>query len=324
MKGTDVMKIKPFPGYENHMASNLADKSSQEIQARAKAQVEAMIAYELPEGMTMEDRRIPGPDQNQELKIRVFKPANLPEKAPMILDIHGGGFVAGTVDIDNARCIAIAERVPAIVVSVEYRLSGQDGIHFPKPMQDCHAAYIYMHKHAEEFGGDSERLGLHGSSAGATIAEGLALYLRDRNEIQPALTVLNCPALALNIDASYSMHQYMDLKMGPDNKAVGAEATYLGGYNGQNPSYYAFPSYCSDLGGLGATMVIVAEYDTLRDSGLDYAQRLLQFGVPCEIYQAPRLGHCYSSAPHPFTDFTHDMMAWSFKREFGLLEDLKK
>ncbi|MHC5791961.1 alpha/beta hydrolase, partial [Streptococcus pyogenes] len=79
---------------------------------------------------------IPGPDQNQELKIRVFKPANLPEKAPMILDIHGGGFVAGTVDIDNARCIAIAKRVPAIVVSVEYRLSGQDGIHFPKPMQD--------------------------------------------------------------------------------------------------------------------------------------------------------------------------------------------
>lgn len=318
------MKLNTFPGYENHIASNMAEKSSDEVARRAKAQVEVMISYELPEGMTMEDRFIPGPDQGQELQIRVFTPANLPEKAPMILDIHGGGFVAGTVAIDNARCIAIAERVPAIVVSVEYRLSGKDGIAFPKPLEDCHAAYLYLHEHADEFGGDANRLGLHGSSAGGTLAAGLALYLRDRNEIQPALTVLNCPAIDLDIDSSYSMHQYMDLKMGPANKAMGAEAAFLGGYNGQIPSYYAFPKFCPDLGGLAATMIIVAEYDTLRDSGLAYADRLLKTGVPCELYQAPRVGHCYTSAPHPFTDMTHDMMAWSFKREFGLLDDLRK
>lgn len=318
------MKINPFPGYENHIASNLADKSSKEVQQRTRAQIEAMLSYQLPDGMTMEDRFIPGPDQGQEVKIRVFTPANLPPKAPVILDIHGGGFVAGSVEIDNARCIALAARVPAVVVSVDYRLSGKDDVHFPKPLYDCHAAYQYLHQHADDFGADANRLGLHGSSAGGTIAEGLALYLRDRNEQQPALTVLNCPALSLNIDASYSMHQYVDLKMGPENKALGAEATYLGGYDGSTPSYYAFPNYCPDLGGLGATMIIVAEYDTLRDSGLEYAQRLLRFGVPCELYQAPRLGHCYTAAPHPFTDFTHDMIAWSFRREFGMLEELKK
>lgn len=318
------MLLTIFPGYENHITSNKADKSQKETQERAKVQVEAMLAYELPEGMTMEDRMIPGPDEGQELLIRVFTPANLPDKAPMILDIHGGGFVAGTVAIDNARYIALASRIPAIVVSVEYRLAGKEGIAFPKPLEDCHAAYLYLHQHAEEFSGDKEQLGLHGSSAGGTLAAGLALYLRDRNEIQPKLTVLNCPAVDLNIDASTSMHQYQELKMGPSNKALGAEASYLGGYNGFAPSYYAFPSYCPDLGGLGPTMVIVAEYDTLRDSGLAYAQRLLQTGVPTELYQAPRLGHCYTAAPHPFTDFTHDMMAWSFKREFGLLDELRK
>ncbi len=318
------MKINTFPGYENHIASNMADKSNEDVARRAKAQVEAMIAYELPEGMTMEDKFIPGPDEGQELQIRVFTPANLPEKAPMILDIHGGGFVAGTVAIDNARCIALASRIPAIVVSVEYRLAGKDGIAFPKPLEDCHAAYMYLHEHADEFGGDAEKLGLHGSSAGGTLAAGLALYLRDRNEIQPALTVLNCPAVDLDIDSSLSMHRYIELKMGPDKKAIGAEAAYLGGYNGFAPSYYAFPKYCPDLGGLGSTMVIVAEYDTLRDSGLDYAQRLLKAGVPTELYQAPRVGHCYTSAPHPFTDLTHDMMAMSFKREFGQLDGLVK
>ncbi|MGT2949278.1 alpha/beta hydrolase [Streptococcus devriesei] len=317
------MDIKPFPGYEDHLFSNLAEQS-EEVKRRKEAQAGAMLAYELPQGMTMEDRFIPTEEDAQELQIRIFTPADLPEKAPIILDIHGGAFVAGSVAIDNARCIAIAQRVPAIVVSVEYRLAGADGVSFPMPLEDCHAAYRYLHEHAEELGGDPERMGLHGSSAGATIAEGLALYLRDRNEPQPALTVLNCPALSLALEESHSYHQLYQLRMGPANKALGAESAYLGGYNGKTPSYYAFPACAPDLGGLKAHMVIVGEYDTLRDTGLDYALRLLRTGVPCEIYQAPRLGHCYTSAPHPFTDFTHDMMAWSFKREFGMLDDLIK
>ena len=318
-----MMDIKSFPGYEDHLFSNLAGQT-EEVKRRKAAHVESMLAYELPQGMTMEDRFIPGKEEGQKLQIRVFTPANLPEKAPIILDIHGGAFVAGSVDIDNARCIAIAKRVPAVVVSVEYRLAGADGISFPIPLEDCHTAYMYLYDHAAEFSGDSDKIGLHGSSAGATIAEGLALYLRDRNEPQPALTVLNCPALSLALEESRSYHQLYQLRMGPANKALGAESAYLGGYNGNTPSYYAFPAYAPDLGGLGAHMIIVGEYDTLRDTGLDYAQRLLRTGVPCEIYQAPRLGHCFTSAPHPFTDFTHDMMAWSFKREFGMLDDLIK
>lgn len=283
-----------------------------------------MIAYSLPEGMTMEDRFIPGPEEGQELQIRVFTPANLPEQSPMILDIHGGAFVAGTVAFDNARCIALAERVPAIVVAVEYRLCGATGYSFPVPLEDCHAAYMYLHHHAEEFGGDGNRIGLHGSSAGGTIAEGLALYLRDRDELTPALTVLNCPTFDTAIEETYSFQQLIQLKMGPDKKAVGAEAAYLGGYNGQQPSYYAFPKFCHDVGGLGPTMIIAGEYDTLRDTAFDYSQRLLRAGVPCEFFLAPRLGHCFTAAPHPYTDFVHDMMAWSFKREFGLLDELKK
>lgn len=317
------MELKSFPGYEDHLFSNLAD-GSEETLARKKAQGQAMMAYELPEGMTMEDRTIPGPEEGQELLIRVFTPAGLPEKAPMILDIHGGAFVSGTVAFDNARCIGIAERVPAIVVSVEYRLCGATGYSFPVPLEDCHAAYMYMHDHAEEFGGDPECMGLHGSSAGGTLAEGLALYLRDHNEPMPALTVLNCPTFDTAIEETFSFQQLTQLKMGPANKAFGAESAYLGGYNGQQPSYYAFPAFCHDIGGLGPTMIIAGEYDTLRDSAWNYGQRLLRAGVPMEFFLAPRLGHTFTAAPHPYTDFVHDMMAWSFKREFGLLDELKK
>ena len=121
-----------------------------------------------------------------------------------------------------------------------------------------------------------------------------------------------------------SYQQLFDIRMGPDNKALGAEAAYLGGYDGTQPSYYAFPALAPDLGGLGAHFVIAAEYDTLRDSAVQYAQRLMRNAVPTELYVAGRVGHCFTCAPHPFTDLTHDLIAMMFQREFGMLDGLKK
>ncbi|MCP1772941.1 acetyl esterase/lipase [Neisseria perflava] len=317
------MQIKAFPGYEDHLYSYLSDGSATTAAHKA-AQSKALLDFTLPPGMSMTDTLIAGAEVGQTLKLRIFKPAGLPESAPFILDIHGGGFVAGSLDIDNARCIALAERVPAIVVAVEYRLAGKDGVHFPAPLEDCHTAYRYLQAHGHEWGGDGKRIGIHGSSAGGNLAGGLALYLRDRGEQQPALTVMNCPTVDTAIAESMSFQQLIRFKMGPDEKAAGSEAAYLGGYNGQQPSYYAFPKFCHDVAGLGATMIIMAEYDTLRDSALEYGQRLLRAGVPCELFVAPRVGHCFTAAPHPYTDLVHDMMAWSFRREFGMLDGLVK
>lgn len=315
------MNIKPFPGYENHLLSYLAGDND-ELRKRRAAQGQALMAYELPEGMKMENRVIPGGD-GQDMNIRIYTPAGIQENAPMILDIHGGAFVGGNLDIDNARCIALAVRVSAVVVNVEYRLS-VGGVHFPAPLMDCHAAYMWMKENAAELGADGTRIGLHGSSSGGNLAAGLALYLRDHNEQQPTLSVLNCATYTPAIEETMSYQQLYQLKMGPDNKALGAEAAYLGGYDGTQPSYYAFPALAHDLGGLGAHFIIAGEYDTLRDSAVQYAERLLKSGVPTEVFVAGRLGHCFSCAPHPYTDLTHDLIAASFKREFGMYDHLKK
>lgn len=315
------MKIKPFPGYENHLLSYL-NQNSEELQKRRKAQGQALMSYGLPRGMQMEDRVIPGGD-GQDMNIRIYTPANLPKDAPMVLDIHGGAFVGGNLDIDNARCIALAARIPAVVVGVEYRLS-VGGVHFPAPLMDCRAAYLWMSENGAELGADGTKIGIHGSSSGGNLSAGLALYLRDHNEQTPALTVLNCATYTPAIEETMSFQQLIQLKMGPDNKALNAEAAYLGGYDGTQPSYYAFPALAPDLGGLGAHYIIAGEYDTLRDSAISYAQRLLQNGTPTELFVAGRLGHCFSCAPHPFTDLTHDLISTAFQREFGLLDYLKK
>ena len=310
---------KPFPGYENQFKSYLRE-DTEEIKAAATANREAMMTYTVPDGMIIEDKTIAGPDAGQELNIRIFTPKS-DRKLPAVLDIHGGGWVGGNLDIDIARSIAIASRVPCIVVSVEYRLSGPQ-YHFPQPLMDCHTAYKWVLDHKDELGFDGP-IGLHGSSAGGNIAEGLALYLRDHKEQQPALACINCGCYTTGFGEDYAFNQNFALRMGPDAKAFGAENVYLGGYDGTTPSYYAFPGLCHDVGGLCPHLIITAEYDTLRDDGLKYAMRLLKVGVPTEIFSGSRVVHCFTGVPHPYTDLTHDLIAMSFQREFGMLDYLK-
>ena len=312
-----LLKGKPFPGYENHYMSYMKG-DCEELQEAKKAQFGHLIGYELPEGMTMEDRMIPGPDDGQELKIRIFTPANLTGPAPMILEIHGGGWVGGNLDIDNFRCIEIAKKIPAIVVCVEYRLSNRE-VCYPAPLMDCHAAYMWMHDHAAEIGGDPERIGMHGTSAGGNLVAGLAMYLRDTRGPKCSLAVLNCAPMHLSFQEMASYHQWYELRMDDGEYVDGAEATYLGkNLTGPVPKY-AFPGHAEDVKGLCPHFILAAEYDTLRDSSVRYGMRLLENGVPCEMMVAPRVCHGFTCVHHEYTDLIHDLMAMSFRREFGML-----
>lgn len=310
------MKATPFPGYETQYLSYMNGDSEELKQAKEK-QLGTLLGYELPEGMTMEDRLIPGSSEGTELKIRVFTPAGIGKSAPMVLEIHGGGWVGGSLDIDNFRCIELAKRIPAVVVCVDYRLSCKD-VCYPMPLMDCYTAYLWMVTHAAELGGDPERIGMHGTSAGGNLVAGLAMYLRDTKGPRCSLAVLNCAPLHLNFSEMASYHQFYELKMDRGAYAGEAEATYLGtNLTGAVPKY-AFPGHAEDLKGLCPHFILAAEYDTLRDSSVRYGMRLLETGVPCEMMVAPRVCHGFTCVPHPYTDLIHDLMAASFRREFHM------
>lgn len=306
-----VRELYPYPGYEEHIRMNLQTDaggkvSMEEIQAQIKA-------YKLGEGTTMRDMDIPGVEPGTQLKIRVITPANVPKPSPVVLDIHGGGFVSGNLDIDNYRNISIAEATPCIVVSVEYRLASRE-LPFPAQLLDCHQAYSWLTEHAAELGGDPARIAVHGTSAGGSLAAGLALYLRDRGEQTPALTVLMNPELGSGVTASALQMGFLGA---PCDYAHSPAAIYAN-MNGEAVSYYAAPIRCPDLSGLGPHMVVAAEYDPLRDSGLQYAMRLLTEQVPCEVYSAPRVTHGFCVMDLPLTRWVHRGIAGSLRREFGM------
>lgn len=311
------MNAVAYPGYEHHLyLYQIRTHGTEEEKAAAReAQRRSIEEYTCPEGMKIEDLTIPGGD-GQDMTIRVFTPAGLPANAPIVMDVHGGGFIHGSLNTDNYRCICLAVGTPALVVSVDYRLAAPNGVHFPQPLMDCYAALNWLKEHGTELGGDSNRIALHGTSAGGNLCAALALYVRDHGGPDLSLVVLNCPVLSMK--SSTSKLQYSQFTLGTNVKRESVEYIYLGGLNGTDPSYYAFPDYCQDVGGLPPHYIVVGEYDTLRDDGLRYAHRLLETGVPCELIVAPRVGHGFCVVDHPLTHWVHKGICGSLRREFGM------
>ncbi|PZC43284.1 MAG: Acetyl esterase/lipase [Chloroflexi bacterium] len=120
------------------------------------------------------NRTIPGPDG--EIPIRIFQPPS--EPTGVYLYIHGGGWVLGAFNQEDALLAKAARRAGCVVVSVDYRLAPEDP--YPAGPDDCEAAALWLTQHAQsEFG--SDRLVIGGGSAGGHLAALTLLRMRDRH-----------------------------------------------------------------------------------------------------------------------------------------------
>ena len=93
-------------------------------------------------GVTVEDRRVPGPPGAPEVLVRVYAPADRTTAVPGLLDIHGGGFVMGSIDMEHAAAARFVRALGIVVVAVEYRLAPEHP--FPAGLEDCYAALAWM------------------------------------------------------------------------------------------------------------------------------------------------------------------------------------
>ncbi len=312
------MKYYPRRGYEEHLNiyGILANGDEATRRDAFGRQQKLLKNTALPAGTQVETLSIPGPEADTELALRIIRPEGLPKGAPIIMDIHGGGWIGGSAAGDDFRCALLADGVRCIVISVEYRLAPKHP--FPAALMDCYTAYCWIHAHAEELSGDPNRLGLHGTSAGGNLTAALSLYLRDHGG--PSVSLAAIVNGAFSLEKTMSSHQIQAYPLGPDaGYSLSPEAQYLGNLNGQQPSYYAFPALCPMLMGFPPALIIASEYDQLRDDSLLFAQRLYAEGVPCELVVAPRVGHGFMAVDNALTRQFFMRMADSFRNAFDML-----
>jgi len=215
------------------------------------------------------------------LPVRVYHPAP-GEIRPLVIYLHGGGFVAGGIAPADRPCRALAAASGWAVASVEYRLAPENP--HPAPARDCLAATQWLVEHASDIGADGARFVLMGDSAGGALAASTAIALRDGSGPKALAQLLIYPTLAntrtaqfesLTTNATGYMMTTQSLRWFWDHLLSGPNA------NAQPP---AIPMEVEDLSDLPPAMVVVAEFDPLRDEGLAYAQRLIEAGVPAQTH----------------------------------------
>ncbi len=242
-----------------------------------------------PEGMTIEDRQVPGPKGAPDLMVRLYRPASLAEAGPALYWIHGGGMVLGRVEHDDDLCMERAERLQALVASVEYRLAPEHP--FPAPLEDCYAGLVWLCTQAEALGVDRGRIAIGGASAGGGLAAGLALLVRDRGEVEVAFQFLVYPMLD-DRNLTASSHAITDERLwNRTSNRLGWNAYLAGQAGAPDVSPYAAPARATNLAGLPPAYINVGEFDLFLDEDIAYAQALIRAGVPTELHVYPGAFH---------------------------------
>ncbi len=269
--------------------------------AAARAAWAAELAVSVAEaderGVEIREVRAPGPEGAGEVPLRIYRPLGAQGPLPAVYGMHGGGYVSGSPDVDHDTNLRFCRELPAVVVSVDYRLAPEHP--FPAALDDCYAGLCWLAEHAAELSVDPDRIGLWGDSAGAGLGAGLTLLARDRGGPPICFQHLHSPALDDRL-ATDSALRYTDTPVWNRRNAELSWEAYLGpgGPGAPDVSPYAAPARATDLTGLPPAFVAVMEFDPLRDEGVAYAEALRAAGVPSEL-------RCYPGTFHGSAAVTH-------------------
>jgi len=239
---------------------------------------------EAPASVAITDHEFDSPAGT--LLLRRYRPDGLPDRAPTQLFLHGGGFYAGSVHevLNDRLCARRAQDAGIQLYSLDYRLAPEH--RYPAAVIDTLTA---LHALSDEsrFAVDGDRLGLGGNSAGAAIAASTALAAR--NLTGRAIRHLDLEVIPGALKPIGDSADRYSSGFGLDDAAALVEI-YVG--PGEIP-VGASPLDVSDLTGLPPTLITVAEFDPLRDSGLALAQRLRDAGVRVRVLHG--IGHLHGT-----------------------------
>lgn len=250
------------------------------------------------------------------IPVLVFNPAH-GQRLPVIINYHGGGFISPLLRGLEQSLWLDAKTYGALLFAVDYRVAPEHK--FPAAVNDSYAAFKWIATHAVEFGGDTSRITLMGNSAGANLVA--AISQKAKNEGisgKIKLQVMNGLPVDLrpeNMERSVSYQENAKGYFQTKALCYFAVENYAPGQT-NNPE--VSPILTEDLKGLPPALIINAEFDPLRDDGVQYANRLRQAGVKVWEKCFPGQIHCLigslpnSPAMMEFTTIVKAAMTESF------------
>lgn len=238
---------------------------------------------------SIEDVESPGPDRP--VAIRVYTPEGLPQRRPLVVFYHAGGYVHGSRNSHDGVCRLLTRESGCVVASVEYRLAPEHPA--PAAFEDSYAAFEWLAAHAAELGADPARIAVAGDSSGGGLAANVSLKARDAGGPPIAHQLLLYPFVSDDADAA-SIRRYGEGYYVSVQRMAYCWRCYV-----PRPELATLPylmaAKASSLRGLPPATIILAECDPLHDQGFAYAERLRAEGVAVDLREYRGTIHAFCS-----------------------------
>jgi acetyl esterase/lipase len=265
----------------------------QAVRTAASAGLTHMASLTPPSsGVSTTSFSTPTSDGECEIELRWYTKDDA-APGPAVIYTHGGGMIAGSVDLydEVVSWYVVQSGVPFL--SVELRLAPEAT--YPTSLaEDVYSGLTWLIAHAVDLGVDPSRVAVMGDSGGGGPTAGAAILARDRG-VALAKQILVYPMLDDRNTVPGPVPSQL-LTWGYDNNYTGW-VTLLGNELGTDTvSPIAAPARLTDFTGLAPAFIDVGDLDIFRDESIAYAAGLARAGIPVEL-------HVHPGCPHGFERF---------------------
>jgi acetyl esterase len=257
-----------------------------------------------------------------EVPVRVYRPdRRSAEPTPVVLFLHGGGYVMGSVDSEHRLAGILAVAIGAVVVSVDYRLAPEHP--YPAAVEDAYAALQWVNESRDPLGIDTHRLAVVGHSAGGGLAAALTILARDRGGPPICFQLLGMPEVDDRM-VTRSSQEFVDTPSWTRRACELSWRYYLGDLHGLDDlPLTAAPGRAApeELAGLPSAYVSAMQNDPLRDEGVNYALALMHAGVLVELHTYPGTFHGSAHLPSRVSKRQHRDEVACLRQALGVHAD---
>jgi acetyl esterase len=239
--------------------------------------------------LPVEDRWVTVPADVGDVRVRIVRPPGAVGALPVILYMHGGGWVLGNADTHDRLVRELAVGTGAAVVFVEYDRSPE--ARYPVAIEQGYATARWIVREGAAHQLDPDRIAVAGDSVGGGMTAALALMAGQRGDVRFVHQSMYYPVTDAAMDTG-SYEQFAEGYFLTAKTMAWFWDCYCPDLERRDEAF-ASPLRASDeqLAGLPPAFLIVDEADVLRDEGEAYAARLRAAGVPITTVRYDGITH---------------------------------